>query len=342
MRRTARDTRSRVAMDVSVETLPLKAPFHISGYTFTEVPVLLVVLRDGAATGRGEAAGVYYLDDRPETMQATVEAHREPIEAGATREDLRRMLPAGGARNALDCALFELEARRTGVPAWKLAGLAPPRPLITAFTFSADGPADLAERARALTGARALKLKLTGDLYMDAERVRTVRAVRPDVWLGVDANQGYCPDTLDRLLPALVDARVALLEQPFARGRDSDLEGLDCPIPLAADESAQSLDDVAAMEGRFDVVNIKLDKCGGLTEALMMAAEVRRLGMDVMVGNMVGSSWAMAPAYLLGQSSDVNDLDGPTFLAVDRTPGVRYVQGRIECPESVWGGASTS
>lgn len=330
--------RLRTTLNASVETLPLKAPFRISGYTFTEVPVLLVTLGDGKASGRGEAAGVYYLDDVPARMLTLVEAHRDGIEAGISREDLRHLLPVGGARNALDCALWEFEAGRAGQPVWKLAGMAPPGPLVTAFTFGADSAADLAEQARARVGARALKLKLSGDVYMDAERVRTVRAVRPDVWLGVDANQGYTPDTLERLLPVLVDARVALLEQPFARGRDADLDGLDCPIPIAADESVQTLDDIEGLQGRCDVVNIKLDKCGGLTEALLMEAEARRLGFDVMVGNMVGSSWAMAPAFLLGQLCDINDLDGPTFLAEDRTPAVRYVQGRIECPEAVWGG----
>ena len=330
---------ARLALDVAIETLPFTAPFRISGYTFSDAPVVLVSLADGAATGRGEASGVYYLGEDAAGMAATIEAHRAEIEAGISRDQLRRTMRAGGARNALDCALFELEAARAGQPVWALAGIAPPRPLVTTFTLGAGDPAVMAAGAKRFAQARALKLKLTGDdVEADIARVRAVRAARPDAWIGVDANQGYAPDTLDRLLPALSDARIGLLEQPFARGRESDLDDVDCPIPIAADESIQGLDDVEGLVGRFDVVNIKLDKCGGLTEALLIAAEARRLGLGVMVGNMVGSSWAMAPAYVLGQLCDIVDLDGPLVLASDRTPAVSYRDGHIHCDEAVWGG----
>ncbi len=328
---------ARLALDIRNENLPLKAPFRISGYTFTEAPVTLVVLRDGGIEGRGEACGVYYLDDAPPSMRAALEALRGEIEAGLTREALRTLLPPGGARNALDCALWELEARRAEQPVWRLAGIAAPRPLLTTFTLGAEDPARMAEGARGFAQARALKLKLTGETDADIERVRAVRAARPEVWLGVDANQGYAPDTLSRLLPALLDARVALLEQPFARGREADLDGLERSIPIAADESVQGLADLEGLVGRFDIVNIKLDKCGGLTEALLMAEAARRLGLRVMVGNMVGSSWAMAPAFVLGQRCDVVDLDGPLFLAADRSPGVVYADGHVDCPDAVWG-----
>jgi L-alanine-DL-glutamate epimerase-like enolase superfamily enzyme len=331
----------RVAMEVRNEHLPLKAPFRISGYTFIEVPVAVAVLRDGAIEGRGEAAGVYYLGDTPPAMCAALEALRGEIEAGLTREALHALLPPGGARNALDCALWELEARRAGQPVWKLAGMAAPRPLLTTFTLGADDPASMAAGATGCAQARALKLKLTGDVDVDVERVRAVRAARPEVWLGVDANQGYVPDTLAGLLPALLAARVALLEQPFARGREAELDGFERPIPIAADESVQGLSEVEALAGRFDVINIKLDKCGGLTEALRMMALADRLGLRVMVGNMVGSSWAMAPAFVLGQRCDVVDLDGPTFLRIDRSPGVVYADGRIDCPDAVWGAPAT-
>ena len=170
--------------------------------------------------------------------------------------------------------------------------------------------------------------------------MRAVRAVRPDVWLGVDANQAYGIADLPRLIAVLVETRVELIEQPLARGREADLEGCDSPIPIAADESALGLNDIAGLIGRFDTVNIKLDKCGGLTEGLAMAHEARRAGLDVMVGNMMGSSWAMAPSFVLGQLCDVVDLDGPTFLARDRTPAVRYAGGMIWCDEAVWGGPS--
>lgn len=327
----------RVTLKLHNEPLPLKAPFRISGYTFEAMPATIVRLHDGTFEGRGEAAGVYYLDDKPEGMRATLEGLRDTIEAGITREALRELLPPGGARNALDCALWELEARRAGVPVWKLAGLSSTRPLLTTFTLGADDPGVMAEGAKGYAQARAIKLKLTGDADLDGERVRAVRAARPDVWIAVDANQGYVPDTLGDLLPALHDARVSLLEQPCRRGHEADLDGVDHAIPIAADESVLSLAEVDALPGRFDVVNIKLDKCGGLTEGLLMAKRAKELGMQVMVGNMAGTSWAMAPSFVLGQLCDVVDLDGPTFLKQDRTPGVVYIDGHVECPDAVWG-----
>lgn len=332
----------RLSLAIHNEPLPLSAPFRISGYTFDAMPATVVTLSDGVHEGRGEAAGVYYLDDRPEGMLATLEQLRDTIEAGLTRTELRNLLPAGGARNALDCALWELEARRAGVPVWQLAGLPRPHPLLTTFTVGADEPGAMARAARAYAQARAIKLKLTGELDLDVERVRAVRAARPEVWLAVDANQGYLPATLSRLLPALADAGVALLEQPCARGREADLEGIDHAIPIAADESVLNLAEMDRLPGRFDVVNIKLDKCGGLTEGLLMAEQARRMGLKVMVGNMAGTSLAMAPAFILGQQCDVVDLDGPTFLVSDRSPGVRYEGGMIICDEIVWGPAAAS
>jgi L-alanine-DL-glutamate epimerase-like enolase superfamily enzyme len=180
-------------------------------------------------------------------------------------------------------------------------------------------------------------MKLTGDIDLDIARVRAVRDARPHTWLGVDANQGYDVLALDRLLVALVDADVALLEQPLKRGREADLDGFTSPIPIAADESVLNLGDVPGLVGRFNVANIKLDKCGGLTEGLAMAREARRLGLDVMVGNMVGTSLAMAPAFVLGQLCDVVDLDGPIFLAHDRTPSLSYDEGMVWCSDKVWG-----
>jgi L-alanine-DL-glutamate epimerase-like enolase superfamily enzyme len=325
---------------VAVEKLPFSAPFRIAGRVFEHQDAVVVTLDDGVHRGRGEASGVFYLEDDVPRAAAAIEAQRAVIERGIDREALQRLLPRGGARNALDCALWELEAERAGRPVWALAGLKPPRQLITTFTLGADTPELMAAGARRYAAARALKLKLTGDLELDAARVRAVRAVRPDVWLGVDANQAYGIADLPRLIAVLVETRVELIEQPLARGREADLEGCDSPIPIAADESAQGLNDIAGLIGRFDTVNIKLDKCGGLTEGLAMAHEARRAGLDVMVGNMMGSSWAMAPSFVLGQLCDVVDLDGPTFLARDRTPAVRYAGGMIWCDEAVWGGPS--
>ena len=333
-------SRTRLALEVTIESLALKSPFRISGYTFTDVPVVVATVGDGALSGRGEAAGVYYLDDEPEGMAARIEAVRAAVEEGATRADLLDLLPAGGARNALDCALWELESLRAGQPVWRLAGLEPPRPLLTTFTLGADDPGVMAQGAVGFAQAKALKLKLTGEAELDAERVRAVRAARPDVWLGVDANQGFDPQSLSRILPTLFDCRVSLLEQPFKRGREADLDGVESPIPIAADESLQGIADLEGLVGRFDVANIKLDKCGGLTEGLALAAEARRLGLQVMVGNMVGSTLAMAPAFVLGQLCDVVDLDGPLFLTQDRTPSLVYEAGAVWCPEQAWGAAA--
>lgn len=328
----------RLVMTLHNEPLPLSAPFRISGYVFEAMPATVVTLSDGTVEGRGEAAGVYYMDDFPKDMIVTLESHREAIESGLTREVLRELLPPGGARNAVDCALWELEARRASVPVWKLAGLSAPKPLLTTFTIGADDPGTMASRATGYAEARALKLKLTGEVELDIERVRAVRAARPDVWLAVDANQGYVADTLARLVPALLDAGVSLLEQPCRRGHEADIDGIDRAMPVAADESVLSLAEMEAMSARFDVINIKLDKCGGLTEGLLMAERARAMGRKVMVGNMAGTSLAMAPAHVLGQCCDVVDLDGPSFLVRDRTPGVIYADGYIECPDEVWGG----
>ncbi len=325
-------------LELHNEPLPLSAPFRISGYVFDAMPATIVTLRDGDRVGRGEAAGVYYNDDRPDGMLATLQALRSRIEAGIDRDAANALLPPGGARNALDCALWELDARRAGVPAWKLAGLDGVRPLLTTFTVGADDPDAMAQRAAAYVGARALKLKLTGEAALDAQRVRAVRRRCPDAWIGVDANQGYDADTLPPLLPVLVAAGVSLLEQPCRRGHEADLDGIERVLPFAADESILDLAELEARHARFDVINIKLDKCGGLTEGLRMARRARELGKQVMVGNMAGSSLAMAPAFVLGQFCDVVDLDGPVFLKQDRTPGVVYRDGFIDCPGEVWGG----
>lgn len=331
-------TRTPLQLSVHNEPLRLKEPFRIHGYTFEAMPATVVTLDDGTHRGRGEAAGVYYLDDRPDGMLATIESLRATIEAGLDRKQLRQLLPPGGARNALDCALWELEAQRAGRPVWELAGVDGLEPLLTTFTVGADTPARMAERAVAYAQARAIKLKLTGELALDLERVRQVRAARPDVWLAVDANQGYGRAELPALMAGLQQAEVALLEQPCRRGHEADLDGIERIIPVAADESCLSLDEMDdALAARFDVVNIKLDKCGGLTEGLLMARRARERGLKVMVGNMAGSSWGMAPACVIGQLCDVVDLDGPLFLCADRVPGVRYEDGRIHCPAPVWG-----
>jgi L-alanine-DL-glutamate epimerase-like enolase superfamily enzyme len=325
-------------LNVEVEKLRLSAPFRISGFVFEEQEVVVVTLDDGEHRGRGEASGVYYLGDTAKTMVAAIEAARGAIERGIDRAALQKLMPAGGGRNAVDCAMWELEAQRLGVAVWELAGIDAPKPLLTTFTLGADDPATMAAGAHKFAQARALKLKLTGDLAIDIERVRAVRAVRPEAWIGVDANQGYAIDSLGSLMGVLESAKVSLLEQPLKRGREADLDGFKSNIPIAADESVLTLADVPGLVGRFNVVNIKLDKCGGLTEGLAMAREAQRLKLGVMVGNMVGTSLAMAPAFVLGQLCDVVDLDGPIFLAKDRTPSMTYTHGNAWSGEQVWGG----
>lgn len=327
----------RLTMQVATETLRLAQPFRIAGYVFETSDVVVVTLHDGRHRGRGEGGGVFYLGDDVAHMLAALDTARAAIEAGLDREQLRQAMPAGGARNAVDCALWELEAAHAGVPVWQLAGQGAPVPLRTTFTLGADDPGAMAAGAKAYAQARSIKVKLTGELDLDIARVQAIRAARPNVWLGVDGNQGFRADQLDALIGALHAERVALLEQPLARGHEADLDGYRSVIPIAGDESLLTLADVAGAVGRFDVVNIKLDKCGGLTEALLMAAAARARGLGVMVGNMVGTSLAMAPAFVLGQLCDLVDLDGPTFLAHDRQPSVEYRDGDIWAGLAVWG-----
>ena len=326
-----------VKLSSGVENWPMIAPLKIAGYTFSELDVVVVTLSDGVHVGRGEAAGVFYLGDLPPAILAQIEIVRERIERGITRHELRALLPPSGARNAIDCALWDLESKRAAKPVWMLAGINVPRPLLTTFTLGADTPAIMAAGARGkYCDARAIKLKLLGD-GQDAERVRAVRAARADVRLGVDGNQGLTPQGLAALLPTLVEAGVELIEQPCKVGEEPALGHMRSPIPLAADESVQSLRDLEPQVGRFEFINIKLDKCGGLTEALLMVAECRRLGLRPMVGTMAGTSLAMTPALLVGQQCDLVDLDGPLFLARDRSPAVTYTEGLVSAPEGLWG-----
>lgn len=324
-----------LALNIATEQWPLKEPFRITNYVFTDTTTLTVTLHDGKAIGRGEACGVYYRNDDPRSMAAQIESVRGAIEAGINRTTLQTLLPPGGARNALDCALWDLEARRSGIPVWQLADLPKPHALTTTFTISAGTPRQMADAAKAYKGAKALKLKLTGP--GDALCVRAVREARPDAWIGVDANQGLTRKSLEALLPEFKAWNVGLIEQPVPVGADAELDGLKSPIPIAADESVQTASDIKSLIGRYDVLNIKLDKSGGLTEGLLMARMAQRLGLKVMVGCMAGTSLAMAPAFLLGQLCDVVDLDAPLFLAKDRKPGIAYGDGEMTSPEALWG-----
>jgi L-alanine-DL-glutamate epimerase-like enolase superfamily enzyme len=323
---------------VRVEKWPYVTPFRITDYVFTGAEVVVVTLDDGGLVARGEGDGVYYRGETPDSIAQDIESARDAIEAGASRQDLQTLLPPGGARNALDCAMWELDAKRAGKPVWELAGLPSLKPLLTTFTVGVGTPEEMAATAKSYVGARAVKVKLTPD--NTAECIRAVRAARPDVWLGVDANRGFTRPSLEALMPVLKECDVSLIEQPFALGHDGDLEGFQRSIPIAADESVQSAADLKALVGLYDAINIKLDKCGGLTEGLHMAHEAKKLGFKVMVGCMSGTSLAMAPAFVLGQLCDIVDLDAPTFLSRDREHAARYVHGEVFCPEALWGSPS--
>ena len=317
------------------ERWPTKAPFKITGYTFGDCEVVVATLTTDGVSGSGEAFGVYYHDETPASMAAEIGELNRLLETGISREELRQRVPAGGARNAVDCALWDLEAQRSGIPAFVTAGLGTLAPLKTTYTVGAGTPDEMALAARSYAPAPLLKLKLTGE--DDASRLAAVRAARPDAWIGVDANQGFTRTSLEALMPVLVDLNIGLIEQPVRVGDEESLRSLNSPIPLAADESVQSFADIAKLLGTFDVINIKLDKCGGLTEALAMIKEVRRLGMRPMVGCMQASSLGIAPAFLAGQFCDYVDLDAAMFLTKDREPSFVYADGVI-CPqESGWG-----
>ena len=314
-------------------------PFRIAGYVFEAMPSIVATIGEGKFTGKGEAAGVYYLGDDQDHMIAVIEEARHSIEAGLTRDDLQSLLPPGGARNALDCALWDLGAKLSEIPVWQTAGVPRPRPLVTVFTLPAEDPSVLARKIERLSFAKSIKLKLDGDIDADRERIAVVRKARPDAWLGVDANQGFERGDLDALAAACRDHSVSLIEQPLKRGDEQSLEGWMPGVPIAADESILDLAELCERGRFFDVINIKLDKCGGLTEALKLAELSRLLGKQLMVGNMGGSTLAMAPGFILGQLCDVVDLDGPYGLADDPLAREIYRDGTIFVPEEIWGGA---
>jgi len=328
------------ALKVEKAAIRFAEPFRITGYVFEAMPSVVAQIAQGEHVGHGEAAGVYYLGDDQDGMLKTIEQVRPGIENGMTRDDLQVVLPAGGARNALDCALWELEAKLSRIPVWQLAGVPRPRPLVTTFTLPADDPSVLSNKVDRLAFAKAIKLKLDGNLDQDRERMRVVRTARPDAWIAVDANQGFVAADLDALAEAAREFGISLIEQPLKRGEDSALEGWRPGIPVAADESILNLAELQERAAYFDVINIKLDKCGGLTEALRMARAARLLGKQLMVGNMGGSTLAMAPGFVLGQLCDVIDLDGPYGLAEDPLAEQIYSDGEIFVPSTIWGGAT--
>ncbi len=323
-------------LTVRLETWPLKHAFRISRGAKTEALTVTAEIADGPHSGRGEAVPYPRYDETPEGARSAIEGLRRAIEAGLTRPSLQDALPPGAARNALDCALWDLEAKRTGRPAWELAGLAPPQPCVTAVTLSLDTPEGMGRAAARHAAMPLLKLKVTGE--GDLDRIRAVRANAPGARLIVDANEGWTAPMLDALLPAFAALGVEMVEQPLPAADDGALAGRRFALPLCADESCHTRADLPRLAGRYRMVNVKLDKTGGLTEALALAAEARAMGLRLMVGCMVGTSLAMAPAALLAGGADYVDLDGPLLLARDRTPGLCYDGAALQPPEpALWG-----
>lgn len=323
-------------LEARVGHFPTREPFVIARGAKHHVDVVEVSLRAGAHVGHGEGTPLYYLGDDCDRALATIALARDAIEAGASRAELLDLVPAGAARNALDAALWDLEAKATGVPAWQRIGLPPPRPLLTAFTISLGTPADMAAQAARVSGRELLKLKLGGE--GDIDRVRAVRAAAPHARLIADANQSWTGLDIERLCHDLHGLGVELLEQPLPAGADSDLAHVRTALPLAADESCQTRASLESIVGRYRFINVKLDKTGGLTEALALIHAAGLRGLGVMVGCMLSTSLGLAPAFLAAMQASHADLDGALLLARDRAHPLEYSGSDVHPPDAaLWG-----
>jgi L-Ala-D/L-Glu epimerase len=320
-----------------IERFALREAFVISRGARTEATVVVAeIVAPSGAIGRGECVPYARYGEDPATVLETVLGCRARIEAGMDRLQLLESLEPGAARNALDCALWDLEARESGVAVWDRLAMPRPEAVTSAYTLSLDTPAAMEAAARRHAGRPLLKLKLGGDGAL--ERVRAVRNGAPRSRIIVDANEAWSLAALEQALPGLLEARVEMVEQPLPAGQDAGLEWLESPIPLAADESCHTADDIERLIGRYRIANIKLDKTGGLTEALRLRERARAAGLDIMVGCMVATSLAMAPALLLAAGARYVDLDGPLLLADDRAGGMREAGGLLQPPApGFWG-----
>ncbi|MBK9440367.1 MAG: dipeptide epimerase [Comamonadaceae bacterium] len=326
-----------ISCQMRAERWEMIEPFEISREVITHQPVLLLCLHDSQGhTGRAEAAGIDYDGETPESMSEQVTALLPRLTDDLTHQALADLLPAGGARNALDCALWDLRAKQTGVPVWQTIGLPSLKPVMTAYTLGLGDEATTRRKAREARHYPLLKLKVDTRRHLDV--VRMVRQEHPSARLVVDANQSWSLDLLKALLPQLKALGVEMVEQPLPVGMDAVLDGLHPVLPLAADESCTDRASLAQIAGRYSHINIKLDKCGGLTEALALADAAQQHGLGLMVGNMCGTSLAMAPAFMLAQRCDYVDLDGPLLQKLDRSSPLRFHQGLIDPPEAaLWG-----
>jgi L-alanine-DL-glutamate epimerase-like enolase superfamily enzyme len=322
-------------LSVREEEWTFREPFGIAGDISYSEPAIVVELQDGDFVGRGEAEGIYYFDETPASMIEQVKQVTAAVESGAKRMDLLELLPPGGARCAIDSALWDLEAKRSGKRVWELAGLELKK-IVTVFTIGLEGePAKMARKAAAAEQPM-LKIKLDAD--RPVERIEAIRAARPDASIVIDANQSWCFQQLLEVAPRLHDLGVTMIEQPLPRGADAELEGYQSPLPLCADESCVDLSDVDEVDGRYQMINIKLDKSGGLTHGLEIVREARRRDLGLMVGNMCGTSLAMAPSFVIGLACDLHDLDGPLLFEHDRPNAMEYSNGVVSPPSpDLWG-----
>jgi len=317
------------------EIWPLKETFRISRGERCETEVVVVTIRDGEHVGRGECVPIRRYNQSTDSVLAQIGSINR--EKSLNRQSSEKLLPAGAARNALDCAFWDLEAKKSGKRAWELANIPMQPEVATSFTISLDSPAKMAAAAKANSSAPTLKLKLNGE-DVDLARVEAVRAAAPAARLLIDANESWLPNHYEKIVPALKKLGVALIEQPFPAGADEVLKTLEHSVPVCADESCHTRADLASLRNRYDVINVKLDKTGGLTEALQLCASARELGFKLFIGCMVGTSLSMAPARVLASVADYVDLDGPLLLARDREASLPYENGRIGIPSrDLWG-----
>ena len=323
-------------LTVTTQSWPVRGRFTISRGSRSEVSVIVAQLRDRGHAGRGEGVPYARYGESIASVCAQIEGLGEAIASGMTREDLQQALPAGAARNALDCALWDLEAKRAGKRVWELAGCPAPKPLTSAYTLSLDTPEAMRAAAESHATRPLLKLKLAGP--GDLERVKAVRQGAPDAAIIVDANEGWRAEDYLELAPALAKLRVRMIEQPLPADNDSALGDMARPVPVCADEACHDRASLARLKGFYDIVNIKLDKTGGLTEALALKAQAQRSGFGVMVGCMLATSLSMAPGVVVAQGAEVVDLDGPLLLDGDREHGLRYEGSLIYPPDAaLWG-----
>lgn len=324
------------SLEIQMNSFPIAGTFTISRGAKTSAEVISVTLRENGRIGWGECVPYRRYGETMESVEAQIEAARPLIEAGISRDDLQSAMAPGAARNAVDCALWDLEAKLTGAAVAATIGLAAAKPLTTAYTISLGEPEVMAAQAREHAGRALLKVKVgTGD---DESRIRAVRAAAPSAAIILDANEGWPEEALEHHLRISAEMNIALVEQPLPTGKDEMLAVIKRPVIVCADESVHHTGDLASLRDRYDAINIKLDKTGGLTEALAMKREAQRLGFQIMLGCMVGTSLAMAPAVLLAQDAEFVDLDGPLLLARDREPGLRYEASLVFPPDKeLWG-----